>query len=108
MSAYGLFAAAVAHGWMMSRAEAQMRGAPASEGDAPGLPLLTVERLMFRFVGVGFVLLTLTVLAGALFGEQLYGAAYSGWRWDHKRVFTVLSWLTFALLLGGRWLWGWR
>ena len=106
ISAYGLFAAAVAHGWLMNRAEAQMRhAAPAPEG---GVPLLTLERLMFRFVGAGFVLLTLTMLAGAFFGEHLYGSSYTGWRWDHKRVFTLLSWGAFATLLIGRSQWGWR
>ena len=73
-----------------------------------GVPLLTLERLMFRFVGAGFVLLTLTVVVGAFFGEHIYGASHTGWRWDHKRTFTVLSWLTFAALLIGRWRLGWR
>jgi ABC-type uncharacterized transport system permease subunit len=63
---------------------------------------------MFGFVWAGFVLLTLTLVAGALFGGQLYGAAHLGWRWDHKRVFTALSWLIFAALLVGRWKFGWR
>ncbi|MDR2153745.1 MAG: cytochrome c biogenesis protein CcsA [Burkholderiaceae bacterium] len=106
IAAYGLFAAAVAHGWLMSRAEARMRRATGD--DDGGVPLLTLERLMFRFIGAGFILLTLTVLAGAFFGEQIYGPAHTGWRWDHKRVFTLLSWLTFAALLTGRWLLGWR
>ncbi|MDR1968562.1 MAG: cytochrome c biogenesis protein CcsA, partial [Burkholderiaceae bacterium] len=106
IAAYGLFAAAVTHGWLMSRAEAHMRRADDVPGG--GVPLLTLERLMFRFVGAGFVLLTLTMLAGLLFGEQIYGSAHTGWRWDHKRVFTLLSWLTFASLLAGHaWL-GWR
>jgi len=106
IAAYGLFGVAVAHGWLMSRAESNMRRAAQPAED--GVPLLTLERLMFRFVGVGFVLLTLTMLAGVFFGEQLYGSAYTGWRWDHKRVFTLLSWLTFAALLAGHWLLGWR
>jgi len=106
IAAYGLFAAAVAHGWLMSRAEADMRNA--SQAVEGGVPLLTLERLMFRFIGAGFVLLTLTMLAGAFFGEQIYGSAYAGWRWDHKRVFTLLSWLTFAVLLAGHRLLGWR
>lgn len=106
IAAYGLFAAAVAHGWLMTRAEAQMRhGTPSPEG---GVPLLTLERLMFRFVGAGFVLLTLTLLAGTFFGETLYGVTHTHWRWDHKRVFTALSWIVFAVLLMGRSLWGWR
>ena len=106
IAAYGLFAAAVAHGWLMSRAEAGLRSG--AQSTTTGVPLLTLERLMFRFVGAGFVLLTLTMLAGLFFGEQLYGNAEGAWRWDHKRVFTLLSWLTFATLLAGRSLFGWR
>lgn len=106
IAAYGLFAAAVAHGWLMTRAEAQMRHA--TRPPDGGVPLLTLERLMFRFVGAGFVLLTLTLLAGTFFGETLYGVTHTQWRWDHKRIFTALSWIVFAVLLMGRSLWGWR
>ncbi|KAB7630681.1 cytochrome C assembly family protein [Verminephrobacter eiseniae] len=102
IACYGLFAAAVVHAWLMTRAERHIRQGQDPHG---GLPLLTLERLTFRFVGAGFVLLTATLLAGWLFGEALYGRA---WRWDHKAVFSLLSWLTFAALLLGRALFGWR
>ena len=105
LSAYGMFAAAVVHAWMMTRTENDIR--LAHEGSS-GLPLLTLERLTFRFVAAGFVLLTATLVAGALFGEALYGQSHTEWRWDHKRVFAVLSWFTFATLLVGRSQWGWR
>jgi ABC-type uncharacterized transport system permease subunit len=102
IAAYGLFAAAVVHAWLMQRAEYTMR--QAVEPNA-GLPLLTLERLTFRFATAGFVLLSATLLAGLLFSEVLYGRA---WRWDHKTVFSVLSWIAFALLLLGRARFGWR
>ena len=105
IASYGLFAAAVAHAWIMTRAEARIRQARDAH---TGVPLLTLERLTFRFVGAGFVLLSATLLAGLLFGEQLYGAAHLGWRWDHKRVFALLAWITFAVLLVGHWRFGWR
>ena len=105
LSAYGMFAAAVVHAWMMTRTEHDIR--QAQEGSS-GLPLLTLERLTFRFVWAGFALLTATLVAGALFGEALYGQSHTEWRWDHKRVFAILSWLTFATLLVGRSQWGWR
>jgi len=73
--------------------------------DDSGLPLLTLERLTFRFVGAGFVLLSATLVVGWLFGEQIYGRA---WVWNHKTVFSVLAWLTFAVLLLGRARFGWR
>lgn len=105
IACYGLFAAAVLHAWLMRRSERAMRDAGPS---FTGVPLLTLERLTFRFVQAGFVLLTATLAAGWLFGESLYGSAAAGWRWDHKTVFSLLSWLTFAVLLLGRARFGWR
>jgi ABC-type uncharacterized transport system permease subunit len=104
IASYGMFAAAVFHAWLMTRAEKQMR--QAAQQDA-GLPLLTLERLTFRFVTAGFVLLSATLLAGWLFSEDLYGAG-KVWQWNHKTIFSVLSWLAFATLLVGRSRFGWR
>lgn len=102
VACYGLFAAAVVHAWLMTRVERHIRLA---EDPHSGVPLLTLERLTFRFVMAGFTLLTATLLAGMLFSETLYQRA---WRWDHKAIFAMLSWITFAALLLGRWRFGWR
>ena len=108
LASYGLFAAAVAHAWLMMRAEVQMRLTPSAlTASSSGLPLLTLERLTFRFVNAGFVLLTATLLAGWLFTESLYGAG-KVLKWDHKTIFSVLSWLAFAVLIVGRAQFGWR
>lgn len=103
IAAYGLIAAAVVHAWWMQRIEKHMR--LATEPGEAGIPLLAIERLTFKFVSAGFVLLTATLLAGWWFAEHLYGKA---WVWDHKTVFSVLSWAVFAVLLLGRWQLGWR
>ncbi len=105
IASYGLFGAAVVHAWLITRAEKQIRLAA---GPQTGVPLLTLERLTFRFVTAGFVLLSATLLAGVLFGETLYGQAGRGWKWDHKAVFSVLAWIAFAVLLTGRARFGWR
>jgi ABC-type uncharacterized transport system permease subunit len=104
IASYGLFAAAVVHAWLMTRAEKNIRQAADAHA---GVPLLTLERLTFRFATAGFVLLSATLLAGLLFGETLYGARHAV-RWDHKTVFSVLAWLVFAFLLLGRTRFGWR
>lgn len=103
IASYGLFAVAVAHAWYMTRAEGNIRLAQSVQHD---IPLLTLERLTFRFVEVGFVLLTTTLLVVFLWSEFLYRGIPL--RWDHKTIFSVLSWLTFAILLAGRTLFGWR
>ena len=106
ISSYCLFAMAVVHAWLLNRTEQQIRRALDPHS---GIPLLTLERLTFRLIGIGFVLLSVTLLAGWLFGETLYGPGYaSKSSWDHKTVFSVLSWVTFAALLLGRAYFGWR
>lgn len=102
IASYGLLGVAVAHAWMMQRAESQMRSGHTGQ---PMLPLLSLERLTFRFVGAAFVLLTLTLLVGVYF-TQLLGLY--GWAWSHKTLFTVLSWVVLGVLLAGRQLRGWR
>jgi ABC-type uncharacterized transport system permease subunit len=104
VASYGLFGTAVVHAWFMTRAENRIRHA---EDSHTGLPLLTLERLTFRFVAAGFVLLSVTLLIGFSFADTLYGRPHI-WHRDHKMVFSVLAWLTFATLLVGRRAFGWR
>ena len=104
IASYGLFGVAVVHAWFMTRAEGRIRLASDPHS---GMPLLTMERLTFRFVGAGFLLLTATLLVGFLFEKQLYGAS-TRLKWDHKTAFSILSWLAFAVLLRGRARFGWR
>lgn len=104
IASYGLFGAAVVHAWFMTRTEESIRRATEPH---IGLPLLTLERLTFRFVSAGFSLLSATLFVAFVFGESLYGTPMV-WKWDHKTIFSVLSWLTFAALLLGRARFGWR
>lgn len=67
--------------------------------------LLTMEKLLFRLIAFGFFLLTLTVLSGVVFSEHIFGQPL---KWDHKTIFTLLSWLLFGMLLAGRKWRGWR
>ena len=104
VGAYGLFGAAVLHAFMLDSAERRLRaGGPltAAGPQAMGMPLLQLERVTFRFVEAGFVVLTATLLLGV--------ATTVRWRWgDHKAVFSILAWGVFAALLLGRHLRGWR
>jgi ABC-type uncharacterized transport system permease subunit len=104
IASYGLFGAALLHGWLISLAEHSMRSAIAAD---TGVPLLKLERLTFRFVEAGFILLTASLLAGWLFAETLYGSHLKS-IWNHKTIFSVLAWLSFAGLLVGRARLGWR
>jgi ABC-type uncharacterized transport system permease subunit len=68
-------------------------------------PLLSMERLLFRIISAGFLLLTLTVGSGMIFSEELFGRPL---QFTHKVVFGILAWFIFAALLIGRRIYGWR
>ncbi len=103
--AYALFVVAALQALVLTGLESRLRrGLPASgEGDAP--PLLMLERFLFRLVATGFALLTATLVSGFLFSEEVFGRPLT---FTHKNVFSVAGWLTFAVLLYGRWRYGWR
>jgi ABC-type uncharacterized transport system permease subunit len=100
IAAYAMFAVAVVCAWLFTQTERRLRG---RLGDAPRIPLLTLERWMFLFVYAGFTLLTLSLLLGGVAG----GAGFL-FKLQHKTIFAALAWLCFALLVVGRMHLGWR
>jgi ABC-type uncharacterized transport system permease subunit len=68
-------------------------------------PLMALERILFRLIGVGFVLLLLTTASGLLFSEQVFGTPL---RLEHKSVFSLIALAFFGILLIGRRTRGWR
>ncbi len=105
MFAYSLLTIAALHAGLMSLVERNLHHAnlPRMLQGLP--PLLTMEILLFRIIGAGFVLLTLTLISGMVFSEQLFGQP---WKLNHKMLFGFISWAVFAVLLLGHYLRGWR
>jgi ABC-type uncharacterized transport system permease subunit len=105
MLAYSLFIVATMHAVVMLAEQKWLhRGVmPPFLRSLP--PLLEMEALLFRILLAAFVLLTLTVVSGVFFSEQLF---HRPLRFNHKTVFGLLSWGIFGSLLAGRYFYGWR
>ena len=105
--AYSLFTIAALHASLMAILEKRLHHiAQSNSGVAANLPpLLTLESLLFRLIAVGFALLTLTLITGVFFSEEIF---HKPAEFNHKAVFALLSWIIYAVLLSGRRLWGWR
>lgn len=103
--AYGLFTFAALHAGLMALAERSLhqKKSPVRLPDFP--PIIAMERLLFQMIGMGFVLLTLTVVSGIFFTEQLF---HQPLQLNHKSVFSIAAWLIFGALLLGRHFYGWR
>ena len=105
MLAYSLFTIASLHVLLMALLERRLH-----DGALPQMlqrlpPLLAMEKVLFRVIWAGFILLTLTLASGVVYSEELFGKAA---QFNHKTVFGILSWLIFAALLAGRQIYGWR
>jgi len=105
MLAYALFIVATIHALLMLALEKWLhRGVlPPFLRSLP--PLLEMEALLFRILLAAFVLLTLTVVSGLFFSEQLFGKPLTI---THKTLFGILSWCIFGALLAGHYFRGWR
>jgi ABC-type uncharacterized transport system permease subunit len=66
-------------------------------------PLQTMEALLFEFVWIGEILLTLAILSGFWFLENMFAQHLI-----HKTVFGIAAWSIYAGLLWGRHFRGWR
>jgi len=68
------------------------------------LPALdTLEELLFYLIKIGFAVLTVSLLTGLVYVDNLFGQHLA-----HKTILSIIAWLIFALLLWGRWKRGWR
>lgn len=68
-------------------------------------PIETMESLLFLLAGIGFVLLTLTLISGAIYTRSLFGVTFA---FNHHTILAIMAWLIFGVLLAGHiWL-GWR
>lgn len=66
-------------------------------------PLEILESLLFRLIAMGFILLTVSLLTGLAFVDDLFAQHLV-----HKTILSITAWLVFGLLLWGRWRYGWR
>jgi cytochrome c-type biogenesis protein CcsB len=70
------------------------------------LPSLnTLDDISYRCLTIGFPLLTVAIITGAIWAEKAWGTY---WSWDPKETWSLITWLIFAALLHSRLTTGWR
>jgi len=66
-------------------------------------PLQVMERLLFDMILAGFITLTLALITGFIYTEDLFAQHLA-----HKTLLSIIAWIVFAVLLAGRYMLGWR
>lgn len=65
----------------------------------------TLDNISYRVIGLGFPLLTIGIIAGAVWANEAWG---SYWSWDPKETWALITWLVFAAYLHSRITRGWQ
>jgi len=61
--------------------------------------LESIDNLSYRTISFGFPLLTIGIIAGAVWANEAWG---SYWSWDPKETWALITWLVFASYLHAR------
>tara|TARA_B100000579_G_scaffold411704_1_gene402738 strand:- start:1294 stop:2241 length:948 start_codon:yes stop_codon:yes gene_type:complete len=64
-----------------------------------------LDSLSYRCITVGFLLLTVGLISGAVWANEAWG---SWWSWDPKETWAFITWLVYATYLHTRLVRGWQ
>ena len=101
--AYSLLSIAALQALMLAWQGQQLRHNPSHFLIAHLPPLEAMESFLFTLINSGFILLSASLLSGWLYHDDLLAQHLA-----HKTVFSLIAWLSFAVLVGGRLLRNWR
>ncbi|MCP5161586.1 MAG: cytochrome c biogenesis protein CcsA [Hahellaceae bacterium] len=101
--AYAIFTLAAAQAFLLYLQNRQLKTNYTSRLLRNLPPLQTMERLLFEMIWAGWILLTLSIINGMIFIENIFAQHLV-----HKTLLSILAWAIFSTLLIGRQIAGWR
>jgi ABC-type uncharacterized transport system permease subunit len=101
--AYSLISIAAIHAVLLAVQERQLRNRHPGGFIRALPPLQSMETLLFQMIGLGFFLLSLSLITGIIYLENMFEQ-----RVAHHTILSIVAWFVFAVLLWGRWKFGWR
>ena len=69
----------------------------------PSLDMLEV--LIYQSTALGFIFLAMGIMTGSVWAHYAWG---SYWSWDPKEIWSLITWLIYAIMLHARYVHGWR
>ena len=88
---------------LLFKQERQLRNAEIDGMTRALPPLHDSEKFLFQTISIGFILLSVALITGFIFLENMFEQDVA-----HKTILSCLAWVLFAVLLWGRWQFGWR
>jgi len=101
--AFSLLNIAALQAIFLALQEQQLRKRPPSKIILTLPPLQTMEAFLFQMIGAGIIFLTISLLSGFIFIDDLFAQHLA-----HKTVLSIFAWFIFSALFFGRIRYGWR
>ncbi|MFP8965551.1 inner membrane protein YpjD [Pokkaliibacter sp. CJK22405] len=101
--AYAFFTLALVQALLLYRQNWQLKHHKPASLTKVLPPLQTMEKLLFELICVGLVFLTIGLISGFIFVQNLFAQHLI-----HKTILSLLAWLIFATLVIGHYRFGWR
>ncbi len=64
-----------------------------------------LDRLSYKLIAFGFLMLTIVILSGCVWAEQAWSTF---WSWDPKETWALITWIIYAIFLHQRLRKSWR
>lgn len=105
MVSYGAFALSFGTSIMYLIKKPMEEGRSRSEFNRRMPSLDILDDISYKFIAVGFPLLSIVIISGAIWAEFAWGRY---WSWDPKETWSLITWLVYAAYLHARFTYGWR
>ena len=103
LTAYSLLFIAALHALLLAAQDKHLRTRRPGGFVSALPPLQTMETLLFQMIALGFFLHSLSMVTGLIHVQDMLKQ-----RIAHHTVLSIIAWFIFAVLLWGRWRFGWR
>jgi cytochrome c-type biogenesis protein CcsB len=78
---------------------------PLDAGDERAPSLEKLDRVNYQLLGIGFLMLSLAIVTGAIWADATWGHY---WSWEPQETWSLAIWILYAALLESRLAAGWR
>jgi cytochrome c-type biogenesis protein CcsB len=78
---------------------------PLDAGDERAPSLEKLDRVNYQLLGIGFLMLSLAIITGAIWADATWGHY---WSWEPEETWSLAIWILYAALLESRLAAGWR
>jgi cytochrome c-type biogenesis protein CcsB len=69
------------------------------------IPNDILDDISYKMIAIGFIMFSILIISGMFRAKIIWGKY---WEWDPVETWSLLTWIVYAVILHGRYMWKWR